>query len=177
MTRSGMLAEFGDAGMLLAALRSLRARGYRELDAFTPYPLPAVEEALGLRRSFLNWLVFPAGLLGAVFAFLLQGFLNGELYPLNVGGRPPWALPAFVIVSFETMVLFSGVTGFIALFWLCRLPRLSHPVFAVEGFERASVDRFWLGIAVEDPKFDPELTDQELRELGALQVDFAGGGR
>jgi hypothetical protein len=171
----GLVAEFASPEQLLEAIGRMRARGYRQLDAFVPFPVKGLEAALDLRRSGLNWLAFGAGLLGAGFAFWLQWFVNQHLYPLNIGGRPAFAIPVFIIIAFETMVLFAGVTSFASLFWVCRLPRLAHPLFAVEGFETASFDGFWLGVNADDPAFDPEATEAQLTELGASRVAMARG--
>ena len=173
----GLVAEFASPEQLLEAIARMRARGYRLLDAFVPHPIKGLEAALALRRSGLNWLAFGAGLFGAVFAFWLQWFVNHRLYPLNIGGRPSFATPVFIIIAFETMVLFAGVTAFASLFWVCRLPRLAHPLFAVEGFGSATFDGFWLGINADDPTFDPEATETQLTELGAKRVEVARGFR
>jgi hypothetical protein len=173
----GLVAEFASPEELLHAITGMRARGYHQLDAFVPYPVKGLEAALDLRRSGLNWLAFLAGLFGAGFAFWLQWLVNHRLYSLNIGGRPSFAIPVFIIIAFETMVLFAGVTSFVALFWVCRLPRLSHPLFAVEGFESASLDRFWVGVSVDDPRFDLETTEAELRKLGAARVEVTRGLR
>jgi hypothetical protein len=171
----GVLAEYGTPEALLSAARAMRARGYHMLDAFTPYPVRGLDEVLGLRRSWLNRINWAAGAFGAAFAFWLQWLVNDRLYHLNIGGRPAFAIPVFVIVTFETMVLFAGVTAFVSFAWVCRLPRLAHPLFAVEGFESASLDRFWLGINADDPTFDPEGLEVELRALGAARVELARG--
>ena len=176
-TALGLLGEFASPEQLLEAIGRLRGDGYRLLDAFVPYPVSGLEQALGLGRSGLNWLAFAAGLFGAGFAFWLQWLVNHRLYPLNIGGRPSFAIPVFIIIAFETMVLFAGVTSFVALFWVCRLPRLCHPLFAVDGFESASLDRFWVGVSVEDPRFDLETTEAELRKLGAARVEVTRGPR
>ncbi len=173
--RFGVLAEFRDPEGLLAAIRVLRGRGYRRMDAFTPFPVRGVQEALQMPRSRLNWLSGPIGAFGACFAFFLQWLTVGYLYPLNDGGRPPFSIPPFFIITFETMVLFTSVASFVLFFWICRLPRLSHPVFGVPGFESATRDGFWLGVNVRDDKFDPDGTEQELRELGAARVEYVGG--
>jgi len=173
----GLLAEYATPEALLQAIESLRERGYRMLDAFVPYRIKGLEEALGLRRSGLNWLSGAAGAFGAAFAFWLQWLVNHRLFPMDIGGRPSFAIPAFIIVTFETMVLFAGVTAFVGLAWVCRLPRLRHPVFGVEGFESASLDRFWLGVNADDPVFDPEETVEQLRRLGAARVELARGWR
>ena len=174
-TPLGLVAEFDTQEHLLEAIARLRADGYLQLDAFVPYPVKGLEQALGLRRSGLNWLAFTAGLFGACFAFWLQWLVNHRLYPINIGGRPSFAIPVFIIITFETMVLFAGVTSFVSLFWVCRLPRLAHPLFAVEGFESASLDRFWLGVNADDPTFDPEGTEAKLLAIGAARVEMARG--
>jgi hypothetical protein len=172
--RAGVVASFDSSEHLLEAVRGLRARGYGLLDAFTPHPVKGLEEALGWRRSKLDLVAGGAGLFGAAFAFLLQAFLVGYLYPLNVGGRPPISVAPFIPITFETMVLFASTTGFLALFWACRLPRLRHPLFAVEGFDRVTVDRYWVGINAADPCFDPEATEAHLREVRPERIEYVG---
>ena len=171
----GLLAEFATSDQLLAAVAALRSSGYRQMDAYVPHPVEGLSEALGLRRSWLNWGAGAAGLFGACFAFWIQWITNHRLFGLNIGGRPSFAIPSFLIIAFETMVLFAGVVAFVLFFWACRLPRLVHPLFRVAGFESASIDRFWLGVAADDPRFDPEGTEAELRQLGALRVELARG--
>jgi len=170
MMHAGLLAEFDSAAALIAAARALRARGYRRLDAYTPYPVEGVEEALALPRSPLPRIVFPFALAGAGLAYLVQWAANAWAYPLVAGGRPPHAAPMFVPIAFETCVLAAALAALVALLVLCRLPELWHPVFAVEGFERASIDRFWLGVDAGDPRFDRDATAAELRAAGALRV-------
>jgi Protein of unknown function (DUF3341) len=171
----GLMAEYPGPDEVLAAARALRADGYRRMDAYVPYPVEGLEDALGFRRSWLNWAAGAAGTFGAAFAFWIQWVTNHRLFALNIGGRPSFAIPAFLIVVFETMVLFSGVTAFVLFFWTCRLPRLAHPLFRVPGFESASVDRFWLGVSADDDRFDVERTEAELRRLGALRIETARG--
>ena len=172
--RFGVLAEFGSPERLLAAIHELRKRGYRRMDAFTPFPVRGVQEALALPRSRLDLLAGPLGAFGAVFAFCLQSLLVGYLYPLNDGGRPPISIPAFIPITFETMVLFASVAIFLLFFWICRLPRLSHPLFSVPGFASATSTGFWLGVNVRDERFDPDGTERELRALGAARVEYVG---
>jgi hypothetical protein len=172
--QAGVVAAFTGVEALLAAIQRLRALGYTLLDAYTPHPVKGLEEALGWQRSKLDLLAGASGLFGAVFAFLLQAFLVGYLYPLNVGGRPPISIAPFIVIAFETMVLFASVGGFLALFWACRLPRLRHPLFAVDGFQGATVDRYWVGINAADTRFDPDATERELRALGPERIEYVG---
>lgn len=172
--RFGIVAEFESPEQLVAAVHNFRGRGYRMMDAYTPYPIKELESALDLKRSRAARMVFPLSVTGAVVGFGLQWLLNGVLYPLNVGGRPHVAWFPFIIVTFETMVSFSVTGAFFLLMWLCRLPRLHHPLFEVEGFESATVDGFWLGINAADVRFDPDVTEPDLRALGAKRVEFVG---
>lgn len=170
----GLLAEFDSAGSMLLALSELRGRGYQRLDAFTPYPVHGLEQALGLRRSPLPWMVLPFAIGGIVLGYLIQWYCNAYDYPLDVGGRPPHSAPAFIPITFETMVLVTALAGFVLFLALARLPELWSPVFEVPGFERASIDRFWIGIDARDPALVRSLAERDLRSLGALRVAWAG---
>jgi hypothetical protein len=169
---SGVLAEFDTPEGLVTTAKVLLDRGYRALDTFTPYPMHDSEHALGLRRSRLPFAVFPIAVLGAVFGYWVQWYTNAVDYWLNAGGRPAHAPPPFVLITFETCVLFSAFATVVGLVLWMGLPKLWHPVFEVPGFERASIDRFWLGVDETDPRFDRDRTAAELIELGALRVAF-----
>jgi hypothetical protein len=172
---NALLAEYATPEALLAALRRLRELGYRRLDAFTPYPVRGAEDLLDLPRSPVPRWVLGFGLLGAGGAYFLQWWMNAYNYPIDVGGRPPHSAPAFVPITFEMGVLFAGLTAFIAVFVLGRLAAPHHPVFAVEGFERASIDRFWVGVDASDPRFDRVRTRDDLDATAPIRVAWAGG--
>lgn len=173
--RAGLAAEFVSANDLLIAVQKLWEHGYRQLDAFTPHPVEGLEEALYLGRSRLNWIVFPLAMGGAIFAFWLQWYCNAWSYPIDVGGRPPFGWITDIPITFETGVLAASMTAFVAFFWTVGLPRLSHPLFEVDGFERASIDRFWLAIDADDPELEVPRTSLELRNLAAVRVSTFGG--
>jgi hypothetical protein len=173
--RAGLAAEFADVEALRGAIEALRGSGLHDLDAFTPHPAHEIEEALGLPRSRLNWLVFPVAMLGAGAAFLLQSWCNAVDYALDVGGRPPLAWPTNIPITFESGVLAASLFAFLALFVWLGFPALSHPLFRVDGFERASLDRYWLAIG-DQPVDRPRLIEQ-LMWLGALRVTPFGGAR
>lgn len=172
--RAGVVGAFAGPDEVLAAARALGLRGYRELEAFTPSPVPGLAEALHLGRSRLGWLIAPVSFGGAAFAFFVMWFVNAWDYPIDVGGRPPFAVPAFVPITFEVGVLSAAVFGFVALFWACGLPRFSHPLFHVDGFERASIDLYWLAIDAGEARRDPARAEDALRELGATHVTRFG---
>lgn len=165
MKKPLVLAEFETPEELLEAARRMRADGHELEDAYTPCRVEGLEEILGLRRTRIPWLVLGAGLVAAVLAYLLQWWITVVDYPLNVGGRPLHSAPAFVPISFEMAILFGALAGFAALFVAGGMPKLWDPVFEVEGFERASVDRYWLAVA--DGDGGPA---ERLESLGALRV-------
>jgi hypothetical protein len=171
--RTGLLAELRTPEEMVAAIVELRRRGYREIDAFSPYPVKGAEEALGLPRSRLDWIVFPIAMLGAALAYLLQWWCNAYDYPLNVGGRPPNSAPAFIPITFEMGVLSAAVSGCIAFLVLCRLPELYAPVFDVDGFRRAGIDRFWVGVDDRDPQYNEVQLRRDLADVGASVIHHA----
>lgn len=166
----GIVAEFETHERIVNAARELRTEGYGPLDAYTPYPMRELESALGMRRSPINWVVFPCALIAAGLAYFLQYWTNAVDYRLEVGGRPPHSPLAFVPITFEMGVLFSALTAVITLALWSKLPRLWQPVFEIPGFDRASIDRFFLWIPDGDTALHPTLTPNLLFELGALRV-------
>ncbi len=175
--RRGLLAEFATPEALLDAAGRLRDAGFTHLTAFTPYPLEGLDEALGLRRSRIPVFVLVGGLSGALLAFLVQVWTNGIDFPINVGGRPLFSWPAFVPITFEMAVLAAGLAAVLGVLACSGLPQLWHPLFEVEGFERASVDRFFLGVDAADPRFEPEHLADRLAALGALRVSRVPAGK
>ena len=167
----GVLAEFETPETLLAAAKEARKAGYRDLDAFTPFPVYELFPVLRLHDRRVLWL----GLIGGIFGFLLalgmQLFTNFD-YPINVGGRPLYALSAFMVVCFELTVLFAALTPAIGMLALNGLPRLNHPVFSASNFYRASRDRFFLCVLASDEKFDAQKTKQFLRDLKPNSVEL-----
>jgi hypothetical protein len=168
--RAGLLAEFETPERLLDAARALREAGLSRLDGFTPFRVHGAEEAFGIRRSRLPWVVLGFGLLGASSAYFLQWFTAAVDYELDVGGRPPHSPAVFVPITFEMGVLFAAFSALITVLVWAGLPRLWDPVFEVSGFERASIDRFWIGVDRADPCFDRDLAEQVLRDTGALRI-------
>ncbi|HEU4700088.1 MAG TPA: DUF3341 domain-containing protein [Gemmatimonadales bacterium] len=176
--REGLLAEFMEPGALERARAALRARGYERLEAYSPYPLEAASigfspvggPAPGRLRSRLTAVVFLGGLLGAVAAYLVQLYANVWHYPMNIGARPVHAIPAFIVPSFEGMVIGAAFAGFFGLLIALRLPEPWHPVFDIPDFERATRDRYWLGVDRRDRHFDWDATARLLAEGGPLRV-------
>lgn len=176
--RRGLLAEFDDPEALAAAVRALRAEGWTRLAAFTPYPVESVQEeleALAPRRSRIPLAALLAGLGGGGLGLWVQAWTSAVDLPLDVGARPLFSWPAFVPVAFELTVLGAALATFVGFVVAAGLPRLWHPLFEVEGFERATIDRFFLGVDAADPRFSPERLAGRLRDLGALRVAAVPG--
>lgn len=165
-----VLAEFETAEEMLEALTRLRARGYSGLETYSPYEVPGAAECLGFHRPRLPWLVFGGGVIGAVLSYAIQWYANAWDYPLNVGGRPAHAAPAFILATFEGMILLAALTAFFGLLVVLRLPKLWHPVFEIDGFERASSDRFWVAIDARRSHADVDLAMGFLEALHPLRV-------
>ncbi len=167
----GVLAEFGDEHRLVEAARRVRASGYRRVDAYTPYAVEGVQDALGIPRAHRVALItLVGGLVGAAGGYALQYYLMAFDYPINVGGRPLHSWPAFVPVTFELMVLCASLTVTVGLFLMNRLPRPHHPLFGVPAFAHATQDGFFLSVEAEDPRFDRERTRAVLFHAGAVGV-------
>jgi hypothetical protein len=164
------MAEFDDPDSLLYAAWRARDEGYRNVDAYTPMPVEGLAEAIGFQSKWVPRLVFLGGLCGACGGFMLCWWMTVVAYPHNVGGRPLNSWPAYVPITFESMVLIACLTAVVGMLALNGLPQPYHPVFNVEGFARASRDKFFLCIEASDVKFDAERTRQFLEELNPREV-------
>jgi len=166
----GLLAEFHTPAGIVKAAEAVHAAGYRTVDAYTPYPMEEVIDALDLHHTHVPKIVLAGGVFGLLAGFGLQYYCSVIAYPLNIGGRPIAAWPAWVVPAFETTILFSALAAVFGTLALCGFPQPYHPVFNVPTFVTASRDRFFLGIESGDPKFDAEKTRELLEGLGASDV-------
>jgi hypothetical protein len=170
--RSGVVAEFPTVESLENAYEALARAGYTRLTTWTPFPVRKVLKRLP--ESIVPWIMLAAALLGGGIGYLIQWWCSARSFPINVGGRPLHSAPAFIPITFESAVLASSVVGFFVLLGFCGMPRLHHPVFEIDGFERAMIDRFWIGIDDSDPAFADQVGER-LTELGALRCERIGG--
>ncbi len=166
----GLMAEFENPNELVAAARRAREEGYKKMDAYTPYPIHELTEALGIRPTRLPLLVLAGAVLGCATALGLQWFSATIHYPLNVGGRPLASWPMFIPITFELTVLFAALFAVLGMLGMNGLPQPYHPVFNAPRFALASRDRFFLCIEARDPKFDLDKTTRFLTNLGARVV-------
>lgn len=169
-TLHGVMAEFASPEELLVAARRAHDAGYRSMDAYSPFPIHGMDEALALPKTRIPLLVLIGGLAGLTLGLALQYWVSAIDYPVMVGGKPYASWPAFVPVAYELTILLAGLTGGIGMLALNGLPMPYHPVFNVERFALASNDRFFLCIEATDPKFSREGTKAFLEELHPYQV-------
>jgi hypothetical protein len=165
-----IVAEFADQDAMVAALRAARDFGWRRMDAHAPFPVPDAARLLGVRGAPVAWIAIGAGLFGAALAYATQWWLSVQVYPINVGGRPLHALPAFLPATTIVAILWAAAGALVGMLVLNRLPRLSHPVFAAPGFGRASEDRFFLCLFTGDPGFDAAEARHLLRPHRPLRI-------
>jgi hypothetical protein len=168
---SGIAAAFADETTFLGAVARLRAAGIVRLEAYTPYPVAALDEALPRPMRALPIAVFVGGCLGLAFGFGMQWYAAAVSYPLNIGGRPPASWPAFIPIAFEMAVLGAVLAGFCGFFVLARLPRPYQPISALAGFERASQDRFFLLVDAENAQFDDDRVRTLLEEFAPCSIE------
>jgi hypothetical protein len=166
----GLMAEFETPQQILSATRRARLAGYRDMDAYTPYPVEGLSAELGLPRTRVPFVVFVAGLVGAGAGFFMQWYAAAFDYPVNVGGRPLNSWPLFIPITFELAVLVGGLTAVIGMLALNGLPMPYHPLFNVPRFARVTQDGFFLAVEARDPRFDRRQTAAFLHGLGATEV-------
>jgi len=168
----GLMAEFATADELLAAARAARDAGYTRLEAYAPFHVEGLAEAVGFRRTKVPLVSFVGGVIGCIGGYFMQWYAAVLDYPINVGGRPLHSWPMFIPVTFELTILFGAFAAVFGMLGLNGLPMPYHPVFNVERFAaHASQDRFFLAIEATDAKFDRVQTRSFLQGLGAKEVN------
>jgi len=166
----GVMAEFDSPTSLVNAAREARNRGYTKLDAYSPFPIEALSEALKLPRSKLPLIVLIGGILGGLTGYLMQYYVTVIYFPINIGGRPLHSWPMYIVITFELTILFAALSTVFGLLALCGFPMPYHPVFNVPRFALASRNRFFLCIEAIDPLFDRKNTETFLESLNAREV-------
>jgi hypothetical protein len=166
----GLMAEFENPTSLVAAARAARERGFRKLDAYSPFPIEELSDALHLHKNRLPLIVLIGGICGGLTGYLLQYYVTVWNFPINIAGRPLHSWPSYIVITFELTILFAAISTVLGLFALCGLPMPYHPAFNVPRFALASRNRFFLCIESTDPLFDHDRTVEFLESLGPREV-------
>ncbi len=168
----GLLAEFHSPHEVVEAAKKVHEAGYRKVDGYSPYPIEELSEALEFHHSPLPKLVLAGGITGCLSGMGLEYWASVIEYPMNIGGRPFFSWPAFLIPAYECTILFAAATAVFGMLALNSLPEPYHPVFNAPNFALASRDKFFIAIEATDPKFDREATKAFLASLGAEVVEL-----
>ncbi len=171
MSLYGLIAAFAEPDALVRAAGAMREKGYRRMDAFSPFEIRELETILEIRRTRLPWLVLAGGAAGAALVYALMLYSVEIDYPVNVGGRPLHSWPPFLVIAFEAAILGAALAGFAGMLWANGLPRYHHPVFNAETFSYARGGKFYLLVETADPSFRKGVTKGQLTRLGAETVE------
>lgn len=166
----GLLASYDSPQAVYRACEQVRDAGFTRFDSYTPFAVHNLDKAMGLKSSRLPWLVLIAGTLGATLAMSFMIWVSAYDLPLNIGGKPTWSIPAFIPVTFEVTVLFSGLTAVFGMLALNGLPRYHDPLFDIPPFAKVTDDTFFIMIDANDKKYDQKLVNDFLIKTGATST-------
>jgi hypothetical protein len=167
-------AEFANPAELYHAAEKVRDQGFKWWDCYTPYYIHGLDKAMGLRKSWVPLFTLAGGLTGLVSAFLLVTVTSLYVYPIDTQGKPYFSLPAFVPIIDLLMIILSAIMSIVGMTTLNLMPRLHHPLFEWDLFNRATHDKFFIVIEANDPKFNEKNTAELLRVAGGTNLTFIG---
>jgi hypothetical protein len=186
-TLYGIGAEFETTADLYHAAEIIRDKGYRWWDTHSPFPIHGIDHAMGLKKSWVSFVVICGSATGLTTGFLLQtltsierpeflkgvpsGWLMDLFYPMIVQGKPYLSLPAFVPVMFELTILLSAFGAVLGMLIFNRLPRYHHPVFNWERFcKKHTDDSFFVVLEAVDPLFTEKDAIALLQQAGGKNI-------
>jgi len=167
-----IVAQYDGPGKLLWVAEQMRDAGYKKFDCHSPFPIHGMDNAMGIGRSKLGFIVGIFAFLGFSFAVWLQWWVGVKAYPLVISGKPLFSYPAYLPVTFSLAVLFSAISAVLSMLVLNKLPRWNHPLFDSEIFKKIGDDGFFVSVDSDDPQFDPVRTRQFLESIGAEAVEI-----
>ncbi|HUM05863.1 MAG TPA: DUF3341 domain-containing protein [Terriglobales bacterium] len=166
----GLMAEFDSPQELLDAAHKAHTAGYKKIDAYSPFPIEGLADAIGFHKNYVPLVTLIGGIIGGLSGYALQYYVHVISYPLNIGGRPFHSWPSFIIVTFEMTILFGGLAAVFGMLALNGLPQPYHPVFNVAEFAKASENKFFLVVDASDPHYDAADTRAFLKGLGPRAI-------
>ena len=167
----GVLAEFSNPGTLLHAAKAVREAGYRHFDTHSPFPIHGMDKAMGLGNSIVGWITLGGGIAGLALATWMQWWMGEVAYPINISGKPFFAIEPSIPVMFELTVLLAGLSTVAGMFALNGLPRPYNPLFYSTNFLRVTDDAFFLHIAASDKMFTLDNAEKLLKDLGGKNIE------
>ena len=167
----GLLAEFENPGKLMSAAAAVAEAGYTKFDAYSPFPIHGMDDAMKLKNSKLGWIVIFHAMLGFSIAISMIYFMMVMDYPMNISGKPFGNYPAWVPVTFELTILLSAFGAVFGMFFLNGLPKLHNPLFTSERFKKATDDGFFICIEADDSLFSTESAQKLLKDAGAKATE------
>ena len=167
----GLLARFESPEDLMKAAVKVRDKGFQKFDCHTPYPVHGMDDAMGLKRSILGYIVGVGAVGGATIGMLLQWYVSTVDYPIVISGKPLFSWQAYMIITFVLMVLGGALSSLLGMFHLNRMPTFNHPLFNSKIFEKATDDYFFISIECEDPLFDEKKTVDFLSSIGGKDIE------
>jgi ActD protein len=172
----GLLAEFDTPSELVRAARGAYDSGYRRMDCYTPYPVEEAAEAIGFHRDNVSLVCLIGGLLGVATMFSLETWISLWAYPLNIGGRPYFSWPAFIVPAYEWTILYAGLSAAFGMLAINGLPQVYHPLFNSPNFRNgATTDKFFLCLESTDPKFELDASRvflERFRPVSVVEVGY-----
>ncbi len=166
-----VLGQFSAPKQLILAVKALKKEGYSQIEAYTPFPVHGLGEALSVPDSRLGWISLGGGFLGLAGSFLLQTWVAVKAYPLVISGKPLFSWQAFIPVSVAFLILSATLATFFGMLILNGLPKFYHPLFGAKTFSRVTTDGFFVEVRSIDPKFTTEGVSKILESLGAITVE------
>lgn len=171
----GVAGEFDGPSEIIEAAHKAREAGYTKIEAYTPFPVHGLTDAIGFEESKIKWIIFWSGVFGAIAGFGLQMWVLMVAMPVNAGGKPYFSWPAFIPVTFECMVLCASFGAVLGMLGLNGLPQPYHPIFEAKRFNLASQTKFFLVIEANDPMFDSREALDFFRRVGAKDAEEVVG--
>ncbi|MBY0316649.1 MAG: DUF3341 domain-containing protein [Bdellovibrionales bacterium] len=163
---SGVVGFWSDDHECVEAAHKMRQAGYKHFDAITPFPVHGMEEAVGIKRSMIPWVTFVAGITGGSLGLLMQWWMSAVSWPINVGGKPYFSLPAFIPITFELTILFAALSSVGAMFILNKLPQVDPPIIHPD----LTCSKFALWVPETEPGYNPEKVESFLKQIGAEET-------
>jgi hypothetical protein len=173
-SKYGMLAEFSNPAELLEAAKKMHNSGYKDFDCHSPFPIHGMDQAMGLKRSPLGFIVFVVAASALLFGFWLEWWTSTVDYPLVISGKPFFSYQAYGPVAFALMVLTGAFTALGGMLVLNKLPQFFHPLFESSRFEKTMNDGFFISLTSKDEKFDLNNSKKFLEEIGGKNIEVIG---